>query len=784
MLPDRRLEIYPTSRAIRENVSRIGNENRLLPKMITIGEFEKKALLVPGRTFVDEDTRVLLMQQASDFSQFRDLQIEREFFTFLKNSRFLFSFFEELAVELVSVEDLTEADTYASYHEHLQILATLHKNYTALLDEQRYVDKMTLPMHYRLNERYLASFERIDLFLEGYLNRFEAKLFLQVSEIVPLFVHLHANTFNRKMIELFNEMGFALQTGYDYLLDIGSKEVVRNTPVPEPQTAYCTYAASNRVEEIAWVKKKIYDFIQSGIAPENIVVLLPDTTTQKLLDLFDEENNLNFAMGFPFSETPIYTKLDALYRYYMEKSFENRYRIMRMGYEPQRVDTFQKAWSKRLSAEEIMTHFRELVPVEESEHYRLFEEALQLFLKLLPTLAHYPFYKVLHLLLNRLAKQRLDDVHGGKVTVMEILETRGIEKEAVIVVDFNEGKVPLHSAKDLFLSSSVRSHAGLPTASDRQNLQKYYYKRFFDKAAHVAICYINDEQHHLSRFFQELQIQSRHEKFTGLDTILFQPHNSRPHYMQTDLLLPYDFTQITLSASALKTFLECRRRYYFRYIAALEPFEIPKESSDERVLGNILHEALHEVYAAAETFSDEESLFLALQKALYIRSEQAPMLRFLIDSWLEQMHAFVRNEIARFRSGFSVESLETRCTITYDGLRLSGIIDRIDRKENRLYIIDYKSGKIPSTTRTLEKTTDFQLQFYYLLAQEMGEVADAFYYDLRSGTLHDEPLFDAKMERLREHLAGLHAKEYNFTMTDDLQKCKWCPYQKICDRIL
>jgi len=85
MQPDNRLEIYATSRAIREELTRMLSQNTILPKMTTIGEFEKKALLVPGRTFIDEDTRILLMQEASDFSNFRSLNIDREFFSFLKN---------------------------------------------------------------------------------------------------------------------------------------------------------------------------------------------------------------------------------------------------------------------------------------------------------------------------------------------------------------------------------------------------------------------------------------------------------------------------------------------------------------------------------------------------------------------------------------------------------------------------------------------------------------------------------------------------------------------------
>jgi RecB family exonuclease len=762
----------------------MATKNTLLPKMVTIGEFEKKTLLVPDRTFIDEDTKVLLMQQASDFSLFRNLHIEREFFTFLKNSRFLFSFFEELAVERVTIDDLTLADTYANYQEHLEILSKLRENYTALLDKHNYVDKMTLPEHYRLNTRYLSTFERIDLYLEGYLNRFKVELFTKVSQTVPLFIHLHANRFNQKMIDLFNNIGFSLAIGHNYTLDLTNRNITAQSPIQTPATCYTTYAAESRIEEVAWIKKKIYDFTQKGYAPEEIVILLPNSSTQKLLDLFDDENNFNFAMGFPFTDTAIYKKLDALYRYYMEKSFENSYRLKRLGFEKEQIDQLQKSWQKQLSPDECIEYFTALVAHEESESYQLFEKELALFGKLLPTLSHYPFYKVLHLFLNRLGKLTLDDVRGGKVTVMEILETRGIEKEAVIIVDFNEGTVPAPSAKDLFLSSSIRSHAGLPTPADRQNLQKYYYKRFFDRAKDVAICYIEDEQNHLSRFYEELEIEGYKERFTNLNTILFNPHATKKHYDQQDLILPYDFTKRALSATALKIFLTCRRRYYFQYIAKFEPFEIPKEEEDERTIGNILHDALREVYADKEAIFDEEELLLLLQRALYKRSEKSLTLRFLIDNWLQRLHPFVKNEIERFNEGYRIHALEAEKTVTVCGLQLKGIIDRIDKKENRIFILDYKSGKIPSTTKgKLPDTSDFQLQFYYLLTKTDTDRPETYYYDLANGTLQNEKLFDEKLDLLYAHLEMLQQKEFNFTMTEKLDDCKWCPYQKICNRI-
>ena len=55
----------------------------------------------------------------------------------------------------------------------------------------------------------------------------------------------------------------------------------------------------------------------------------------------------------------------------------------------------------------------------------------------------------------------LDDVRGGKITVRGVLESRGIAYRAVVIVDVNEGIVPVSSSKDRFLNTAVRAFAGL-----------------------------------------------------------------------------------------------------------------------------------------------------------------------------------------------------------------------------------------------------------------------------------------------------------------------------------
>ncbi|MCH9813682.1 MAG: PD-(D/E)XK nuclease family protein [Epsilonproteobacteria bacterium] len=787
MLQTKKLVIYPTSRAVRSYIQSKLSTDTLLPKVITIGEFEKKALMVENHTFIDQDTRTLLLNEAASFSTFKALHIDREFFTFLKNAKFLFGFFDELAIELVNIDTLQEFDTYASFAEHIEILQTLLKAYQILLEKNNYIDKTTLPSLYKLNLAYLHTYDEIALHLEGYLNNFEFKLFEEISAIKPVTLYINTNSFNQKMITKLKDIDITLEIGYQYKIDLTHKKILSEEKTTSNKANFMTYACTSQLQEVAFVKKKIYDYIQQGIAPERIVVVLPNNQFASLLDLFDEENNLNFAMGFSYQKTTLYQKILAQYDYFTKKDHESRYRLERFGLNIEKIETQQKQWNQPLDDKTLYQEFEFLVNSSDAkeEECKIYLEELHLFSKLFANLKHQPFHKLLHLFLNRLSSQSIDDVRGGKVTVMEVLETRGVTFDAVIIVDFNEGIVPATSQKDLFLSSELRFLAKLPTVLDRENLQKYYYQRLFDQANEVAICYVSDEQNQPSRFLDELNISKKSYYIDNLECILFTSHPEIVHYQQEDLILPYDFTQIELSATSLKSFLDCRRKYYFQYIKRLDACEIPKDDNSDRIIGVHLHDALKHAYSRKNAYFDSAALLFTIQSQLYQHSANKPMLQYLVDLWMQKLKPFALHEIQRAQEGYIVKEVEKKYTLKIDNFTLIGQIDRVDQKNNYIEVIDYKSGKIPKESKkALESSSNFQLQFYHLLASQTGEVLQSYYYDLNTGQLVEDPYFDLKLDMLYKTLDSLKEREYNFTMTQDLKKCTFCPYIKICNRLL
>jgi inactivated superfamily I helicase len=786
MQPSRQLHIYPNARSIRYALKKKIKTDQILPKLTTIGEFEKKIVRVKNRIFIDEDTRVLLLREASRFEDFKALKIDREFLSFLKNSSFILSFFDELSIEKVSLDDLESADYYASYQEHIAVLRQLRSNYIKLLESYGYCDKVVLPNLYQINHSYIKDYDLILLHLEGYLSKFELDLFEELSKNKRVEIELKTNRFNQKMIDEFNKLGFDLSLGYLYRINLSEREIVSAKSLEKTDTKFSTFSSNSRVLQVAFVKKSVYDLLKKGVDPSQIALITPDSSFVKYLMLFDDENLFNFAMGMPFVDSKIYKKLEAIYLYLIEQSIQNSFRLRRVGVEFKDRTEFLKNFGKFDRFEDFEAKILEFVDLGSDEYSSVFLKELHLFAKLFEPLKHREFRQILHLFLERLKKTSVDDVKGGKITVLEPLESRGVAYEGVIVVDFNDSIVPNRSQKDLFLSSDLRKICSMPTSQDRQNLQKYLYSSLFEKAKYVNISYVVDEQNMPSRFLDELEIKSESQDeglIEKLHSIMFENYTQKDHFLKENLELEYDFTKVVLSASSLKTFLECKRRYYYRYIAKLQDATIPTQKKDKRDIGIKLHSILNEFYKEQDSIKDKDDLLLYLQKKLYQESNNDISFRFQVDLWLERLKKFSDNEYERFEKGFRVYKTEEEIRSNLGDFKIAGKIDRIDIKENNLYVIDYKSGKIDlRNSINSEKISDFQLQFYYHLSSQIGSVDGCYFYDLQNGKLLSDPAFWQKLEILEEKLDLLKPKVHNFTLCEDISSCKFCPYAMICDR--
>lgn len=286
--------------------------------------------------------------------------------------------------------------------------------------------------------------------------------------------------------------------------------------------------------------------------------------------------------------------------------------------------------------------------------------------------------------------------------VMGVLETRALDFDNVIITGFNDDLYPGRASSNSFVPYTLRCGFDLPT-HDRQNaIFAYNFYRMLSYAKRVWFITNStaDEYHsgEVSRYFYQLKWQY------GVDIQQVMVANQLAASFGTSSLdIPKDdrLRKITsFSASALTTYLRCPKQFYYKYIEHLrEPSVDDSVSASEVTIGNVLHEIMEYLYAPYVgknvteqdvahllTLVNDDAFWSALKPLESLNGDvlAAHMVRTYAKNILTNDHQ---------QTPFQYLASETSFKATLNGVRLYGVVDRIDLKANTLRVIDYKTGK-------------------------------------------------------------------------------------------
>jgi RecB family exonuclease len=252
--------------------------------------------------------------------------------------------------------------------------------------------------------------------------------------------------------------------------------------------------------------------------------------------------------------------------------------------------------------------------------------------------------------------------------------------------------------------------------------------------------------------------------------------------MHDPVVEDFDAFSIVWSASRLKTFLSCRRKYYYRYIQKLQPKE--EEMLNE---GLFLHQVLERLFKERSYYESEEEMQKAIGVLMaQLHPDDDAKAAYQKQFWMEKLRPFVSRQIGHFQNGWRVKEREREFVTEIGGVRFKGRIDRIDQNETHTMVIDYKSGTITEANRTknLEKLTDFQMSIYdRLLKGRYQNVQLAFCRILEGGEFEEITALEEKNTLLGEHITALkQMRRFEATQCESLQTCKYCEFALMCGR--
>jgi len=772
------LQIYPTSRAIRAKKQELANCNSFLPKMVTIADFESRAVVVDSR-FVDSMQRALFLKEASDFSEFKELKVDSSLVKFYSQADDFFKFFQEISYEGVEIDELYIADSYAEFDRDLNVLKRLLERYRDILDKNGFTDKIFLPKEYRLNIDYLKGFEGFYLELDGFLTNYELELFSKIADFAPFIIKIRTNEFNKKMQNSFLKLGIELENNCEIEFNLSTKDIIskkRRALNIDSEVIKC----SEHLEQIAIAFAKVEQMVQAGIDASKIALVVPDESIAPVIKSFDRLNNYNLAMGISFKSHFSYILLKQIQECLKGSKLAKEF-LTRAQFELPKLESIKS----EVDAEGFFALLDELkIPLfsgesidKELDRVNLLQKVFK-FKKVFKTF-NFAFKDWLFLWLNELSSHTIDDVGGGKVTILGVLETRGSSYDGVVILDFNDGVVPSISNKDRFLNSTVRANAKLPTKSDRENLQKNYYATLLERAKKSAIIYQENSDTGASKFLDELELQAIKEYIAPVDIFYNQSYSYNKIAHTKDEVVEFNAKDITWSSSRLKTFLECKRKFYYRYYKKLQE---PK--SDEINDGLVLHRVLSKVIKKGSSFSSEEELKKSFLIELERESQTLEML-YKKPLWSMLLDNFFKEQIEHFNSGWQVDSCEFFIEGEIEGLKFNGRVDRLDKKDEQYLVVDYKSGSTKAiNSKNSDNLVDFQMNIYdKLLLKPNSKIDFAYVEILNSGKIEYLKAKDEKEQKLLEHIEYLKTlKSYEATRCENLQLCRNCAYRLLCHR--
>lgn len=745
-----------------------------LPNAMSMGSFFEQAFYIPNKKKIPKNARQILMIDtikaiAKEKKSILEglLLFENSFLGYLESTSFLFDLFDELSSACIKLNELSFKDIYLDYEKHLEVLEMIYDRYIKKLEKLGFYDKIMQEKPAILKE-FFEHFSSIEWHLDGFMSVFERQCLLEVAELVPITLHLFCDKYNQKFLEFLN---LKLETDCDYSIDFKTQKILSQT-FNDQKIEPKLYANSSYLKQGALVLQTIEEYLQKDNDPNKMAIITPNADFLPFLKLLDQNNNLNFAMGLGAKNSPYYTELVKIL-------------------EDLQTSGFDLSASPLLDLENLTLALLEQQSSKEKAPLKeVHSQIMHQYHLLKDTLQNYSLKDLLHLYLQEFeANFRLDDSSGGKIRVMDTLETRGMQFDKVVIVDFNETCVPSLKDCDLFLNSALRKSLNLPTLLDKKNLQKHYYYQLFKNSKEVVLSYIESETSKVSNMLLELDlhIEPIKDAYT-----LFAPTPLKD-YQEEEIkaTIPKDFG---FSASSLNAFLTCKRRFYYHYMKRFK--ESPKDENNSAV-GSLLHELLKEAYEKDKNpYALEERLIWLLET----RENITPKERLDTLVALKKIQAFYLKEKERFNTKIKILDLEKSFETIIQGVIFKGRIDRIDKTaDNEIILLDYKFKsdlRLDNMSKTQREglspieiaqiSTDYQMAIYAFALKNLGykEPIKAFFYDLRKGELleEDELFLQAKMDHLEFSLIPKLKQEIDFEKTLEVKDCEYCSFKDMCNR--
>ena len=424
--------------------------------------------------------------------------------------------------------------------------------------------------------------------------------------------------------------------------------------------------------------------------------------------------------------------------------------------------------------------------------------------------------------------------------VMGLLETRNLDFDVVNMLSVNEGVIPKNKNSNSLIPYDVRKYYNLPTYNQQQAVYAYHFYRLLHNAKKINLFYnsLSDSSGlgEPSRFIRQIEYELV-KKNPKVKLQHFQYKSPIINLKSNIISVDKDDTMLKkitkLSPTSISTYLRCSLQYYWKYIMNINCDEV-NEEIQMNVIGSIIHNTLDELY---RNFGNEvvtESKFLEVRNQYLDKCYQnalrnnnfrnglpktgfnsiiASVIDTMISRFLDNEHNIVKE------NSLKILCTEKELSFHLNNVELHGFADRIDLLNDKLRVIDYKTGSvnpydvsISGNAKQLQDMHDKSIQlimYKYLFIKMLnsntlgldealiahieeenivpGIIAlqkmsnGVFELKVNNADLAND--FEAQCDIMFEQLiSDIFDKNNPFTQTDDIKVCGYCSFRNICKR--
>lgn len=343
--------------------------------------------------------------------------------------------------------------------------------------------------------------------------------------------------------------------------------------------------------------------------------------------------------------------------------------------------------------------------------------------------------ETLEILINQHVNTESIDFQGEPLRglqIMGLLETRLLNFENVIMLSVNEGKLPLGNSQNTYIPFDIRRFFDLHTFLENDSIYAYHFYRLIQDAQNVHLLFnalssgVNTGEK--SRFITQIEMESSHDIEHLIIENSSEPITTQPiEILKTDIVLErLEKWKEKVSASHLTSYLYNPIDFYLSKILKTSETDEIEEELSVKNYGNLVHYSLQEVYEVLKGKVLKENDLLgsikAIDKYIDVAIEKLKHQPEFYEKGMNFIHkaiakkvieSVLRVDLELVKSGNKLEILDIEKRFenvdfyldenNTNRISFLGFIDRIDRLNGTLRIIDYKTAKIKNLTVKIDE---------------------------------------------------------------------------------